>query len=78
MRVALIGCSGIARSHIGGWKARPEAEMVFLCDVNTEAAEQVKAEGLVDTVIPLEKNKPRGAIVSFKGQTKRTKAPDGE
>jgi len=44
MRVALIGCSGIAGSHISGWKVLPDVEMAYLCDVNEEAAEQVKAE----------------------------------
>ena len=43
MRVALIGTSGIAASHVGGWKALGDAiEMAYLVDVNRAAAEEAR------------------------------------
>lgn len=36
--VALVGCGGIAQSHIRGWLEQPDAELVLLCDVQAEAA----------------------------------------
>jgi UDP-N-acetyl-2-amino-2-deoxyglucuronate dehydrogenase len=36
--VALIGCGGIAQSHIRGWLQQPDAELTVLCDVNAGAA----------------------------------------
>ena len=42
MKAALIGCSGIAGAHIAGWAACEEADVVYLCDTNREAAEAAR------------------------------------
>ncbi len=44
MRIALVGCSGIAGAHILGWKALPGVEVAYLCDVNTAAAARAQAD----------------------------------
>jgi predicted dehydrogenase len=45
VRVALIGCGGIAASHIRGYQALPElARVVGVCDTNPERAQQRAAE----------------------------------
>ncbi|HNT35667.1 MAG TPA: Gfo/Idh/MocA family oxidoreductase, partial [bacterium] len=38
-RVGIIGSGGIARmSHVPGFQACPEAEIVAMCDINIERA----------------------------------------
>jgi predicted dehydrogenase len=43
LRVGIIGV-GIGQAHIGGYKKATGGEVVALCDLNTERAEQVKKE----------------------------------
>ncbi|MDQ3856024.1 MAG: Gfo/Idh/MocA family oxidoreductase [Chloroflexota bacterium] len=44
LRVGIIGVGWPGQRHIEGYQKHPGAEIVALSDVNTEAAEQVKAE----------------------------------
>jgi len=49
MRSALIGCGAISRNHVHVLKElREETELVALCDVNKEAAEELAREFLWD------------------------------
>ena len=33
LKVAIVGCGGISRSHLNSWKQIPEAKIVGACDV---------------------------------------------
>ena len=36
LKVAIVGCGGISRSHLNSWKQIPEAKIVGACDVRAE------------------------------------------
>src|SRR5437899_3316693 len=40
LRVAILGCGGIADTHCRGYRAQPGVEIVALADVNPEALER--------------------------------------
>lgn len=51
-KVALVGVGGIAQAHLQGWAHQDDAEVVLLCDVNREIAEQRRDKyGLTDARI---------------------------
>lgn len=39
LKVSIIGCGGISRSHINGWTAVPEAKIISVCDIRPEKAD---------------------------------------
>jgi predicted dehydrogenase len=46
VRVAIVGCGGVSRSHIAGLKKLPDAEIVAMCDlVEEKAASHAKEHG---------------------------------
>ncbi|MFN8524200.1 MAG: Gfo/Idh/MocA family oxidoreductase [Chloroflexota bacterium] len=40
LRAAIIGCGHISQQHIPAWQACPDAELVAVCDLDREKAEQ--------------------------------------
>lgn len=44
VRIALIGCGGIAGRHLQSFLAKPECNVVALCDISREAAIRRKSE----------------------------------
>jgi predicted dehydrogenase len=50
VRVGIIG-AGIGQAHIRGYKQVPEAEIVAVCDLNTERAKQVASDQGLDVPI---------------------------
>ena len=39
MRIALIGCGFFAHNHVNAWNDIPNAELVAICDLNSERLE---------------------------------------
>ncbi len=48
LRIGIVGVGWPGQRHIEGYQKHPNVQIVALSDVNTEAAEQVKAEYNVD------------------------------
>ncbi|HEU5090710.1 MAG TPA: Gfo/Idh/MocA family oxidoreductase [Roseiflexaceae bacterium] len=40
LKVAVVGVGGIARTHMPGWKASPDAEVVAGCDISARALQE--------------------------------------
>ena len=56
MRIGILGCGRIIRKHIQHLTERPEAGVVALCDVNSDALSAAKTEYFADTDISLYTN----------------------
>ncbi len=50
LRGVLIGCGHISRSHLPGWAASPDAEIVAVCDLDRARAEARAAEFGIERV----------------------------
>jgi len=46
IRIAIIGCGGVARGHAWRFRNHKDAQIVALCDVNAESLERFRAEQL--------------------------------
>lgn len=44
LKVAVIGVGGIAHTHMPGWKASPDAEVVAGADISAPALEKWSAQ----------------------------------
>src|SRR6516225_5254989 len=56
VRVAIIGCNGRGMQHIAGYLALPNAEIAYVCDVDSRAVEKGIA-----AVAAKQQTKPQGA-----------------
>jgi predicted dehydrogenase len=56
VRVAIIGCNGRGMQHIAGYLASPNAEIAYVCDVDSRAVEKGIA-----AVAAKQQTKPQGA-----------------
>ncbi|MBI4552368.1 MAG: Gfo/Idh/MocA family oxidoreductase [Candidatus Latescibacteria bacterium] len=52
LRVGLIGCGFISRSHLTGWQGVEDAQVVAVCDVNHGRAEARAAEYGIGVIYP--------------------------
>lgn len=50
LRGVLIGCGHISRSHLAGWAAAPDADVVAVCDLDRARAEARAAEAGIERV----------------------------
>ena len=59
MRVGVIGLAGVGRAHVARWEAIPDAELVGVCDIVPEIAEELAlkyaVEGYTNTEEMLDK-----------------------
>ena len=44
MRVAVIGLAGVGRAHVDRWAKSPNAELVSVCDINRQIADEFASE----------------------------------
>lgn len=44
MRIAVIGLAGVGRAHVDRWARNPNAELVSVCDINRQIADEFAAE----------------------------------
>lgn len=44
MRVAVIGLAGVGRAHVDRWTRNPNAELVSVCDISRQIADEFAAE----------------------------------
>ena len=44
MRVAVIGLAGVGRAHVDRWAKSPNAELVSVCDINPQIADEFASE----------------------------------
>ena len=44
MRVAVIGLAGVGRAHVDRWAENPNAELVSVCDINRQIADEFASE----------------------------------
>ena len=44
MRVAVIGLAGVGRAHVDRWAKSPNAELVSVCDINRQIADEFTSE----------------------------------
>ena len=62
VRVALVGCGGVARSHLTGWEKLESVEFVAMCDTIKEKADDYAAQrgcpAYYDVATMLEEAKP--------------------
>lgn len=62
LKVAIVGCGGISRSHLNSWKQIPEAKIVGACDVRAEKyqvfVDETGCNGYLDFSAMLRREKP--------------------
>ncbi len=62
LKVAIVGCGGISRSHLNSWKMIPEAKIVGACDVREEKyqvfVDETGCNGYTDFSAMLRREKP--------------------
>lgn len=62
LKVAIVGCGGISRSHLNSWKMIPEAKIVGACDIREEKyqvfVDETGCNGYTDFSTMLRKEKP--------------------